>query len=469
MKGDAEYQAILARDRRFDGVFFVGVSTTGIYCRPVCTVKTPKRSSCTFYASAAAAEKAGFRPCLRCRPELAPGRARIDAVPRLAALVVEHIEDGLPEDGLEGLASTLGVSSRHLRRACEAELGISPVELAQTQRLLLAKQLLTDTTMPIVEVAFASGFKSLRRFNALFRARYRMAPTALRRARGGATESALAFELAYRPPYDWDAIVGFFAARASAGVEMVAEGHYRRTFQWLSHRGWLAVAPHPEKPVLSVTVSGSLAPAVGPVLARVKRAFDLAADPARIGEDLGALAKKRPGLRLPGAFDAFEVAVRAILGQQVTVKGASTLAGRFVAKFGSAVETPFPELHLVSPAASRIARAKPEDVASIGLPLARAHAIVALARAIDRDALTFGPRATYDATMRALLTLPGVGPWTAEYVTMRALGWPDAFPAGDLALRKAMGGVSPARARALAERFRPWRSYATLHLWESLR
>lgn len=463
------YRAVLARDRRFDGVFFVGVSTTKIYCRPICTVKTPRRSSCSFHASAAAAEKAGFRPCLRCRPELAPGRARVDAVSRLAALAVDHIEDGLGEDGVEGLASILGVSSRHLRRACEAELGVSPVELAQTQRLLLAKQLLTDTRMPVVEVAFASGFASLRRFNALFKERYRMAPTALRRARLRAPSEGLSFELAYRPPYDWDAILGFFGARASAGVEVVCEGRYLRTLRWRAHEGWLAVSASPTRPALCVEVAPALAPAISPVLARVKRAFDLAADPLQIAEDLGTLAKKRPGLRLPGAFDAFEIAVRAILGQQVTVKGATTLAARFSARFGAPITTPFPELTLLSPSAERIAAVRPEEVASIGLPLARATSIVKLARAIGDGAVSFGPRATYDSLVRELVALPGIGPWTAEYVAMRGLGWPDAFPAADLGIRKALDDATPARARALAEPFRPWRSYATLHLWESLR
>jgi len=469
----AQYQAVLARDRRFDGVFFVGVSTTGIYCRPVCGVKTPRRSSCTFYSSAAAAEKAGFRPCLRCRPELAPGRASVDARGRLAAQVVERIEDGaLDEDGVEGLAADLGVSSRHLRRACEAELGVSPVELAQTQRLLLAKRLLTDTRMPVVEVAFASGFASLRRFNALFRERYRMAPTDLRRTRAPhpPRDGGLVFELAYRPPYDWPAILAFFGARAGVGVEAVVAGRYLRTFRWLSATGWLSVAsPASASPVLRVEISASLAPAVAPVLARVKRAFDLAADPVRIASDLGDLARGRPGLRLPGSFDAFEIAVRAILGQQVTVKGASTLAARLSERWGEPIVTPFPELVRLTPTAERIAKARPETIAeTVGLPLARARAIVTLAAAVRSGKVPLGLRTTYAELTAALVALPGIGDWTAEYVAMRALGWPDAFPGSDLGVLKALGEPSPARARARAEAFRPWRSYATLHLWESL-
>ncbi|AKU96969.1 ADA regulatory protein [Labilithrix luteola] len=476
---DARYQAMLAHDRRFDGVFFVGVSTTGVYCRPVCRVKTPRRSSCTFYESAAAAEKAGYRPCMRCRPELAPGRAHVDAVGRLAALVVDRIEDGaLDEAGVEALATELGISSRHLRRACESELGVSPVELAQTQRLLLAKRLLTDTTMPVTEVAFASGFASLRRFNALFRERYRLAPSDLRKQprapRKGDAEAAerhgLVFELAYRPPYDWPAILGFFGARASAGVELVSEGRYARTFRWLSNEGWLAVSASDDeaRSVLRVELSESLKPAVAPALARVKRAFDLAADPIRIAGDLGKLAEQRPGLRLPGSFDAFELAVRAILGQQVTVKGATTLASRFSHRFGKPIATPFPGLERLTPTPEHVAEARPEEVAGIGLPLARAKSIVSLAAAVRDGKVSFGPRASYESLVTQLVALPGIGEWTAEYVAMRALGWPDAFPSSDLGVLKALGETSASKARARAEAFRPWRSYATLHLWESL-
>lgn len=469
---DARYQAMLAHDRRFDGVFFVGVSTTGVYCRPVCRVKTPRRSSCTFYESAAAAEKAGYRPCMRCRPELAPGRARVDAVGRLAALVVDRIEDGaLDEAGVEALATELGISSRHLRRACEAELGVSPVELAQTQRLLLAKRLLTDTTMPVTEVAFASGFASLRRFNALFRERYRLAPTDLRKHRKGEVDrKGLVFELSYRPPYDWPAILGFFGARASAGVELVSEGRYARTFRWLSNEGWLAVAAHHDgtKSALVVELSESLKAAVAPALVRVKRAFDLAADPIRIAGDLGALAKAKPGLRLPGSFDPFELAVRAILGQQVTVKGATTLASRFSHRFGKPIATPFAGLERLTPTPEHVAAQVPEAVAEIGLPLARAKSIVSLATAVRDGKVSFGPRATYESLVSQLVALPGIGEWTAEYVAMRALGWPDAFPSSDLGVLKALGETSASKARARAEAFRPWRSYATLHLWESL-
>lgn len=476
--GDACYQAVLAKDRRFDGVFFVGVSTTGIYCRPVCRVKTPRRSSCSFYASAAAAEKAGFRPCLRCRPELAPGLARTDAAGRIATTVVERIEDGALDgegEGVDELAAELGISARHLRRVCESELGVSPVELAQTHRLLLAKRLLTDTDMRIVEVAYASGFASLRRFNALFLARYRMAPTDLRRKReaagnGASNTGSVSFELAYRPPYDWLAILGFFEARASRGVEAVEDGRYLRTFSWRGDSGWVAVSmpKDPRKSSLRVELAESLAGAVAPVLARVKRAFDLAADPDRIALVLGALAASRPGLRLPGSFDPFEIAVRAILGQQVTVKGATTLASRFSARFGEPIVTPFSSLVRLTPTVERLSTVSASDVAALGMPRARAESIVSLAQAMRAGRVSFGPRTSYESLVRDLVALPGIGEWTAEYVAMRALGWPDAFPASDLGIRKAMGAPSSAKARSRAEAYRPWRSYAAVHLWSSL-
>ncbi|HUN69464.1 MAG TPA: AlkA N-terminal domain-containing protein, partial [Burkholderiales bacterium] len=332
------YRALRAHDARFDGRFFVAVSSTRIYCRPVCTVKPPRRENCRFYPSAAAAESAGYRPCLRCRPELAPGNASVDATTRLAQAAASLIEDRTLEgDGLDAVAARLGITDRHLRRAFGAEFGVSPVEFAQTQRLLLAKRLLTDTRMPVTEVAYASGFGSLRRFNALFRQRYRLQPSQLRRhmhhgAPGSAASDALHFELSFRPPYDWNAISAFLGARAIAGVEAVEEGVYRRTVRALvdrkEHQGWIEIAMASRKPALRITVSASLAKALPPVLSRVKALMDLACHPADVAQALGALAKGHPGLRVPGAFDGFEVAVRAILGQQVTVTAARTVAGR---------------------------------------------------------------------------------------------------------------------------------------------
>jgi AraC family transcriptional regulator of adaptative response / DNA-3-methyladenine glycosylase II len=477
----AAYAVIRARDARFDGRLFVGVSTTRIYCRPVCTAKTPRAERCSFFASAAAAERAGFRPCLRCRPELAPGLARVDALSRLAQRAVRRIEDGA--SALPELARALGVSERHVRRAVGAELGVAPAELIRTRRLLLAKQLLTDTQLPITRVAFASGFASLRRFNAAFQERYRLAPTALRksavsaprRTTGAAAPlDAFALDLPHRPPLAWDALLGFLAPRATSGVEVAGDGCYARTVEIGGRRGWVRVAPSPRGHALRAEISASLAPVLLPVAARLRALFDLAADPARIEAQLGAdptlraLVARRPGLRVPGAFDGFELLARAILGQQVSVAAATTFAARLGERFGEALETPVAGLTRLTPSAARIASARVDALAAVGLTRARAESLRAAARACADGALDLAPGADPDAVREALLALPGVGPWTAEYVLMRAVAWPDAFPHGDLGLRRALGESDASAVLARAEAWRPWRAYGALQLWTSL-
>src|SRR3954470_17316424 len=375
------YRALKARDARFDGRFFVAVSSTRIYCRPVCTVKPPRRENCHFYPSAAAAEAGGYRPCLRCRPELAPGNASVDATSRLAQAAASMLEDrALDDEGLDAVAARLGITDRHLRRAFGAEFGVSPVEFAQTQRLLLAKRLLTDTALPITEVAFASGFGSVRRFNTLFAQRYRLKPSQLRGERRSsapvaAANDALNFELSFRPPFHWPAVSAFLAARAISGVEAVEDGCYRRTVRipidGKEHSGWIAVEMSPKKPTLRVAVSASLAKTLPPVLSRVKALMDLACHPAEVARALGPLAKRHPGLRVPGAFDGFEMAVRAILGQQVTVAAARTVAGRLAATFGDPIPTPFASLTTLFPTAKHVASLPPGDVARLGMPGAR--------------------------------------------------------------------------------------------------
>ena len=467
------YRALRARDARFDGRFFVAVSSTRIYCRPVCTVKPPRKENCRFYPSHAAAESAGYRPCLRCRPELAPGNASVDATSRVAQAAASLIEDRtLDEEGLEAVASRLGISDRHLRRAFGAEFGVSPVEFAQTQRLLLAKRLLTDTAMPVTDVAFGSGFGSLRRFNALFKQRYRLQPGALRKrmhAQGAESPDVLRFELSYRPPYDWPAVSAFLGARAIAGVEAVENGVYRRTARAVVDGkpvfGWIEVAPSPKKSALRVTVSASLAKALPPVLSRVKSLMDLACNPVEVAQALGALAKNHPGLRVPGAFDGFEVAVRAIVGQQVSVAAARTVTGRIASAFGEPVQTPFASLGAAFPTARRIADLPYGQVARLGMPGARAKTILGIARAIADGKLELVPNADIEATLEKLRSLPGVGEWTAQYIAMRALAWPDAFPHTDLGVMRALGEKNPRRVLALGEAWRPWRAYAVLHLW----
>lgn len=472
------YRALIARDTRFDGVFFVGVKTTGIYCRPVCTAKTPGRRSCRFFTSAALAEQAGFRPCLRCRPELAPGHAPVDSTRTIAWAAAARIEAGTLSNGgsLEELAAGLGLSSRQLRRSVQKELGVSPVELAQTNRLLLAKRLIAETQLPMVEVAFAAGFESVRRFNALFRSHYRLTPSMLRRSSSMAVASdCLRLSLAYRPPLDWAAMLRFLTVRAIPGVECVTGVTYQRTVGVGEHRGWIRVSPGANRNLLAVELSTALAPALPLILVRLRNLFDLDARPDIIAGHLALdplLARRlkhHPGLRVPGAFDSFELGMRAILGQQVSVRGASTLAGRFAQRFGEVIETPLPCLNRIAPTAETLSTARSATLAVLGLPSARAESLRKLASAVTRRQIDLDPGIDPTAIVARLVELPGIGPWTVEYIAMRALRWPDAFPVGDLGLVKASGLKSAKALAKVAERWRPWRAYAAMHLWESLK
>jgi AraC family transcriptional regulator of adaptative response / DNA-3-methyladenine glycosylase II len=464
------YRALLARDARFDGTFFVGVSTTGIYCRPVCPARTPGRDRCTFYSSAAAAELAKFRPCLRCRPELAPGKAHVDAVGHLASKAFSRIEDGiLNEISVDELASELGVTGRHLRRAVESEYGVNPIQLAQTQRLLTAKRLLTDTQLSIGEVAFAAGFSSLRRFNTLFQDRYRMSPSSIRRStKQLVTRETLLCETPYRDPFDWEAMLTFLSRRAVKGVEEVTESSYRRTMSLKGHRGILSVECDRNRKVLKIEVSTSLAAVLPSVVARVKRLFDTSTDPGPILQRLGPLASGRTGLRVPGAIDGFEVAVRGILGQQVSVAGATTIAGRLVAKFGDPIDSSWPKLTHTFPSAELLAATTADEISILGMPRKRGETIVALASAVASGEIVLRPGKAVEPILESLRKLPGVGEWTAQYIAMRALSWPDAFPYSDLGVRKALNLTSDREVLAIAEDWRPWRAYATFHLWQSL-
>jgi AraC family transcriptional regulator of adaptative response / DNA-3-methyladenine glycosylase II len=477
LNDDACYRAVLTRDARFDGVFFIGVKTTGIYCRPVCTARTPGRDRVRFFNSAAAAENAGFRPCLRCRPELAPGQAPVDAVGRTARLAAARIESGALRHGgsLEKLARELHLSSRQLRRVVQQEFGVSPIQLAQTGRLLLAKQLLAESTLPMIAVADASGFESVRRFNALFRRHYGLTPSKMRR--GSASTSAgdcVRLTLGYRPPLAWRAILRFLTARATPGVESVDGDVYLRTASVGKHRGWLKVQPIAGRNALAVELATTLLPVLPQVLARVKSLFDLSARPDVIAQwlsshrGLSGIVRRVPGLRVPGAFDAFELAVRAILGQQISVRAATTLAGRLADAYGEPIETPFAALSRLTPSAERLARTRAASLAKWGLRSSIADSVRGLAAAVQRNQLSLEPGCDPEATIQALIACPGVGPWTAHYIAMRALRWPDAFPEGDLGLVKASGEPSARALRAAAESWRPWRAYAAMYLWESL-
>jgi AraC family transcriptional regulator of adaptative response / DNA-3-methyladenine glycosylase II len=482
MKQDTKslYKALVARDARFDGLFFVGVTSTDIYCRPICPVKPPKERNCRFYNSAQEAEQAGFRPCLRCRPELAPGNAPVDDSQRIAHLIVQRIEEGGSDDQsvLESIAGEFELSSRQIRRIIRKELGVPPIQLILTRRLLLAKQLLTETKLPVTDIAFASGFSSLRRFNDAFATRYGMPPTRLRKNAiddssleiGSATST---LQLSYRPPYDWSGMLAFLKARELKGVEWVTESFYARTVHLGDCKGWIKVTQSKTKDALLLEFAHTLAPVLPALLNRVRDLFDLNARPEIISRHLARdkvlapLVKANPGLRVPGAFNGFELGLRAILGQQVTVKGATTIAGRVVAAFGEPIITPFAELTRLTPAPARLARATVDDLAGLGIVRARCKCIMGLAQAQASGSLSLdsGNHHSPVAAIERLAELSGIGQWTANYIAMRALRWPDAFPAEDIAVRNNLGGVSAKRAEEMSQRWRPWRSYAVLHIW----
>ncbi len=466
------YRALAARDRRFDGLFFVGVTTTGVYCRPICPARTPRVERCRFFVRAAEAERAGFRACFRCRPEVAPGSAEVDRISRLVATALDRIQRGaLNGASVESLAAALGVTSRHLRRAMEAELGVTPVELAQTRRLALAKQLLQDTSLPITEVAFAAGFESLRRFQALFRARFGASPSALRRG-PALREPALRLRLDYRPPYAWDEMLAFLEARAMPGVEHVAGGTYYRAVRLGDVEGTVAVRPHPRAPHLVCDVSASLAARLTEVSARLRALFDLDAEPERIAAHLRgdvrlrAGVERAPGLRVAGAFDAFELGVRAVLGQQVTVRAATTVGGRFVEAFGRKLRERSRNVSRTFPTPAEVAALGEGDIARLGMPGARARTILALAEALLAEPELLLPGGDPARVIAALVKLPGVGPWTAHYIAMRALRFPNAFPAADLGVHRALGVTSARAAELASKRWEPWRAYAVMHLWQ---
>ncbi len=478
---NAAYLALTARDVRFDGVFFVGVISTGIYCRPICPVKPPRQENCRFFNSAEAAEQASFRPCLRCRPELAPGNAPVDNARRVAELLIQRLDEGLITEraNMQDIATQFAISPRQLRRIVQQELGVSPFALKQTRRLLLAKQLLSETRLSVTEVAFASGFSSLRRFNDVFNSRYRMPPSRLRQQRHNpapalTTHDTSCLQLCYRPPYDWPAMLEFLRLRALNSVEWVEDDSYARTVRLGPYQGWIKVTHAKGKPALQVEFTHSLTGALPTLLRRLRNLFDLNAHPMLIDgwlqQDprLSASIRQNPGLRVPGAFDGFEMTIRAILGQQITVKAATTLGGRFAVAFGEHIETPFPALSQLAPLAERMAMATVDDIAALGIVSARARCIIALAQACASGKLILEGGTDPEGMIRQLLLIPGIGPWTTQYIAMRALRWPDAFPASDIAVRKNLGGVSTREAEALSHAWQPWRSYAVLHIWKNL-
>jgi len=461
----------MARDPRFDGRFFIGVRSTKIFCRPICPARPPREENVEYYLSAAAATAAGLRPCLRCRPECAPGTPAWNGVSTTVTRGLREIAEGALDDtGVRQLATRLGIGDRHLRRLFVEHVGAPPIAVAQTHRLLSAKRLLDETKLPVSTIAMAAGFGSVRRFNETFRRTWGRSPREQPKIRGMPLAAGLQFRLRYRPPFDWDALVAFLASRAIPGVEAVSDGVYCR-----------AIAPGGIPGIIEVSHAGSeiLVKVDHPrpehllaVIARVRRLFDLDADRFAITEALradtvlGRLIERRPGLRVPGAWDAFELTIRAILGQQVSVAGASTLTGRLVARFGRPLETPCAGITHRFPRAEELAEA---DIGLIGVPRKRADTVRAFASAIAEHRLDLNGFAAPDQIREQLQSVPGIGAWTAGYVTMRAFGDPDAFPAGDLVLVRAAGARTIRELDDRADRWRPWRAYAAMHLWQGVR
>lgn len=466
------YEALRARDRRFDGRFFVGVSSTGIYCRPVCAVRTPRPEHCNFFPSAAAADKAGYRPCLRCRPELAPGWGLPDIPSRLAQAAALLIEQGfLDAAGTEQLAARVGVSARHLRRLFRAEYGVTMLELAQTQRLLLAKQCLTQTALPVSEVALACGFRSLRRFHAVLRQRWGLHARQIRRGAAIVAPAMLELALAYRPPLAWRAWLEQARAGAVEGVERVDDERYARTVRLTGPggvcAGWLQAWDDPARCQLRVRASATLAPVISLLLARLRRMFDLGASPAAVDARLDALAAQSPGLRVAGAPDGFESCVRALLRREGP--GARDLAGRLVGRFApppdaSVLHGAPAGLRAWFPLAGEIAAGDAGALRACGMSYAGSRALLAAAVEVSQGRLDLQPWAALEATLQALRALPEMDEATLQWVAMQALGWPDAFPAQDAGLQRAAGCDDAAALLARAQAWRPWRAYAAMHL-----
>jgi AraC family transcriptional regulator, regulatory protein of adaptative response / DNA-3-methyladenine glycosylase II len=477
------YRALQSRDARFDGLLFVGVKSTGVYCRPVCPARTPKFLNCRFFSSAAAAQEAGFRPCLRCRPETAPDlaswRGTSNTVSRALALISEGALDG-DRASVESVAERLGIGERQLRRLFLQHLGASPIAVAQTRRVLFAKHLIHETRIPMTEVALAAGFGSVRRFNETFRDLFNRPPSALRRkghAGASVSETDVTLRLRYRSPYDWEAMLDFLEKRAIPGVEVVENGVYERTVEMDGCAGSVAVAHVPVRQSLSVTIRFPRVQSLPAIVARVRRVFDLGADIETIDTHLSRdpllapLVARRPGLRAPGGWDGFELAVRAILGQQVSVAAGRGLAGQLVALHGRRIPEGYVNhsgLTHLFPTAERLASA---ERMGLGMPRSREMSLKELAKAVASDPNLFRPFGKMEDAIARLRTIHGVGEWTAQYIALRALRETDAFPASDIGLLRGaaavLDGDSSGSAGLLnrAELWRPWRAYAAQHLW----
>jgi len=494
LSNDDCYTALASRDVRFDGQFFVAVSSTRIYCRPICRVRLPARKNCQFFASAAAAESNGYRPCLRCRPELTSAWCTENISESLATQALHLLDSAFTETSvIDKVSARLGVSDRHLRRLLQQHVGVTPSQYIQTSRLLFAKQLLTDTSLPIGEVAMIAGFGSVRRFNATLKTEYGLTPSHIRKqapARKTRKSTAnittaegdgfIACRLNVVAPYDFQALLSFHAARAVPNLEVVTSDYYQRAVHIVGSRlansktnqegdntglGWYRVSDPTDGQIL-LEVSPSLRGQLAGVLAIVRAQFDLDANPHHWLHTLGALAKEHPGLRVPGGVSGFELAVRAVVGQQISVAAATTILGRVVEHFGATGSSEGPS-H-VFPTTETLAQCCITTLGQLGIIKARAKAIQAIAQRIEQGELTLSPGADLNNTREALLAIPGVGQWTTNYILMRAVRWPDAFIDTDLGIIKAAKLLGMGDILQHAEQWRPWRAYAAMHLWQKL-
>ncbi len=451
------YKALTSRDSRFDGVFFTCVASTGIYCRPICPTHAPKRENCSFVQSAAEAEKQGFRPCLRCRPELAPLIPLVNSSP--AYLLRHRIEETLLiDETLSGISKLYGVSERHLRRLFIEAFGVEPKQYLTTRRLLFAKQLLQDTQLPISSIAYSAGFNTPGRLTINMRQAYSFTPERLRKESPLAPSTHLTLKVDYRPPFDWVGLLHILKGRATP-METVTESTYQRLFE--GHT--VIISNNPKKHRLHVRIPVELSQQAHAIVQKVRQLFDLDASPlaiqAALSEDpfMRNLIQKYPGIRVPGAWDGFELLLRVIIGQQISVAGATTIMRRLVEQIGATPQA--------------IANSSPETIAAIGLPAKRAATLYRVGQLVKQGQIDLAerhPQTFYDQ----LVAVPGIGPWTAEYLQMRALHWPDAFPAGDLGVQKALAidgkKLTEKQAALRANSWRPWRSYATMLLWRSI-
>lgn len=465
------YAALQVHDPGYDGLFFVGVSTTRIYCRPVCRVRLPQADRCTFYASAAHAEQDGYRPCLRCRPELAPGSFRANALGHTSRSAAEQIRTGLlAHSNTETLMDMLELRPPQFHQIIEREYGVNATELETTQRLLLAKQLFTDTTLKINDIAHVCGFANAHHLDDAFSSRYRLNPLSLRKKHPDNEDNTLLLRLSYRPPLAWDALIRFLCSRSNPRLSQIQNGAYLQTIDLDGCRGWIIAKQAVKQHQIQVQVSPSLLPCLAKLQVRLRRLFDLDACPALVDAHLGddavlkPLVANYPGLRIPGTLDIFELGLRAILGQQITVKAATTLFSRFVAAFGKEVETPFPGLDRTRPSADAIAAAPLQTLIDIGLTGRRAQTVQQFAHAVVDG--TLKPESVHrEKITERLLELPGIGPWTAQYIAMRALGDSNAFPASDLGLLRGLQVEKTAELLHRTEKWQPWRAYGAIHLW----